>query len=136
MELAHAALSCHCYFQSLPHATMKAQAVKRDVGDFGGKVDVLESVAEGDVRHRQAPLKTDLSGKTGHVLRSCLPLAKPDLESKSGRVLVLNHFLGAAKGDQCPSALHCRCVWSLQGLPLEGSAHPSFTATVFGPCEA
>ena len=52
-SLPHAALSCHCYFQSLPHATMEAQAVNRHVGDFGGRVVQCYSVW---------PSKIDFSG--------------------------------------------------------------------------
>jgi len=46
-----------------------------------------------------ASSKTDLSGKPGHILRSCLAPARPDFESKPA--VFWNRFLGAAEGGQC-----------------------------------
>ena len=65
---------------------MQAQAVNRDVGDFGGGRPMLFGLFE-----------TDLSGKPGHVLRSGFAPARPHFESRPA--VFWNHALGAAVGD-------------------------------------
>ena len=69
-----------------PRPMARAQAVKRDVGDFGGGRPMLFNLFE-----------TDLSGKPGHVLRSGFAPARPHFESMPA--VFWNHVLGAAVGD-------------------------------------